>query len=93
MAKVANAAMDAVLPFRRTPANILVRGFEYSPAGLAKALTSDMVQVARGKMSGAEAIDHIASGLTGSALFALGAYLLSEGIVTAVAATMRNRTI
>ena len=82
MAKVANAAMDAVLPFRRTPANILVRGFEYSPAGLAKALTSDMVQVARGKMSGAEAIDHIASGLTGSALFALGAYLLSEGIVT-----------
>lgn len=82
MAKVANAAMDAVLPFRRTPANILVRGFEYSPAGLAKALTSDMVQVARGKISGAEAIDHIASGLTGSALFALGAYLLSEGIVT-----------
>ncbi len=81
-AKVANAAIDAVLPFRRTPANILVRGFEYSPAGLAKALTADLIQVKRGRMSGAEAIDHIAAGLTGSGLFALGAYLLSEGIVT-----------
>ena len=81
-AKVANAAIDAVLPFRRTPANILVRGFEYSPAGLAKALTADLIQVKRGRMSGAEAIDHIAAGLTGSGLFALGAYLLSAGIVT-----------
>ncbi len=81
-AKVANAAIDAVLPFRRTPANILVRGFEYSPAGLAKALTADLIQVKRGRMSGAEAIDHIAAGLTGSGLFALGAYLLSQGIVT-----------
>ena len=81
-AKVANAAIDAVLPFRRTPANILVRGFEYSPAGLAKALTADLIQVKRGRMSGAEAIDHIAAGLTGSGLFALGAYLLAQGIVT-----------
>ena len=81
-AKVANTAIDAVLPFRRTPANILVRGFEYSPAGLIKSLTSDLLQVKRGNMSGAEAIDHIAAGLTGSGLFALGAWLLSEGLVT-----------
>lgn len=73
---------EAVLPFKRTPANILVRGLEYSPAGLAKALTADLIQVKRGNMTGAEAIDHIASGLTGSALFALGAYLFSQGIVT-----------
>ena len=80
--KVANAAIDAVLPFRRTPANILVRGFEYSPLGLAKSLTADLVQVKRGNMSGAQAIDNIAAGLTGSGLFALGAYLLAQGIVT-----------
>ena len=81
-ARAANMAIDAVLPFRRTPANILVRGMEYSPAGLAKALTADLIQVKQGKMSGAEAIDHIAAGLTGSALFALGAYLFAQGIVT-----------
>lgn len=80
--KVANAAIDAVLPFRRTPANILVRGFEYSPLGLAKSLTADLVQVKRGNMSGAQAIDNIAAGLTGSGLFALGAMLLAQGIVT-----------
>lgn len=80
--KAANTAIDAVLPFRRPPANILVRGFEYSPAGLLKSLTADLYQVKRGNMSGAEAIDHIAAGLTGSALFGLGMYLLSEGLVT-----------
>lgn len=82
VANVLGPAGEAILPFKRTPANILVRGLEYSPAGLAKALTADLIQVKRGNMTGAEAIDHIASGLTGSALFALGAYLFSQGIVT-----------
>lgn len=82
VANVLGPAGEAILPFKRTPANILVRGLEYSPAGLAKALTADLIQVKRGNMTGAEAIDHIAAGLTGSALFALGAYLFSQGIVT-----------
>lgn len=82
VANVLGPAGEAILPFKRTPANILVRGLEYSPAGLAKALTADLIQVKRGNMTGADAIDHIASGLTGSALFALGAYLFSQGIVT-----------
>lgn len=82
VSKAANVALDAVLPFRRTPANILVRGFEYSPLGLAKSLTADLYKVKQGKISAAEAIDHIAAGLTGTGLFALGAYLFSEGIVT-----------
>lgn len=75
-------AGEAVLPFKRTPANILVRGLEYSPAGFLKAITYDLIQVKRGKMTGAEAIDHIAAGLTGSGLMALGAYLFAQGIVT-----------
>lgn len=75
-------AGEAVLPFKRTPANILVRGMEYSPAGFFKAITYDLIQIKRGRMTGAEAIDHIASGLTGSGLMALGAYLFAQGIVT-----------
>ena len=82
VANVLGPAGEAVLPFKRTPANILVRGFEYSPAGLMKGLTADLVQVKRGKLSAAEAIDHIAAGLTGSGLFALGALLFAKGIVT-----------
>lgn len=82
IARALGPAGEAVLPFKRTPANILVRGMEYSPAGLAKALIYDLIQVKRGKLTGAEAIDHIASGLTGSGLMALGSYLFAQGIVT-----------
>lgn len=80
--KDAGVVGQAILPFSRTPANILARGVEYSPAGLAKALTYDLYQVQRGNKTAAQAIDNIAAGLTGSALLALGAYLFSEGLVT-----------
>ncbi len=81
---------EAVLPFKRTPANILVRGLEYSPAGLAKSvlpiklgpLKGDLYKVRKGEMSAAEAIDHAAAGLTGTGLLALGAYLASLGLVS-----------
>lgn len=82
IARALGPAGEAVLPFKRTPANILVRGMEYSPAGFFKAITYDLIQIKRGRMTGAEAIDHIASGLTGSGLMALGAYLFAQGIVT-----------
>lgn len=80
--KAINALAEGVLPFRRTPANILVRGAEYGPLGLIKSLTYDLVQVKKGNMSGAEAIDHIAAGLTGSGLIGLGALLFLSGAVT-----------
>ena len=75
-------AGEAILPFKRTPANVLVRGVEYSPVGLARGLKNYLWDVKRGKMTGAEAIDRIASGLTGTGLFALGAALYSLGAVT-----------
>ena len=43
--------MKAVLPFKRTPANILVRGMEYSPAGLAKPLTYDLIHTGKSAAS------------------------------------------
>lgn len=73
---------EAVLPFKRTPANILVRGFEYSPLGLAKGLTYDLYQVKKGNMTGAQAIDNIAAGMTGTGLMALGWLMAAAGIVS-----------
>lgn len=73
---------EAILPFKRTPANILVRGFEYSPIGLAKGLTYDLYKVKNGEMTGAEAIDNIAAGMTGTGLMLLGGLLAASGIVT-----------
>ena len=80
--RAANVLMEGVLPFKRTPANILARGLEYSPAGLVKALSYDLAQVHRGKMTAAEAIDNASAGLTGTGLVALGAFLAAQGLVS-----------
>ena len=79
--KAASVVLEGILPFRKTPANILVRGVEYSPLGLLKSLTYDLAQVKRGKKEAWEAIDGIAAGLTGTGLVALGVLLAAEGLV------------
>lgn len=72
---------EGVLPFRKTPANILARGVEYSPIGFIKSLFYDLHLVKKGKMQATEAIDNISAGFTGSMLFALGAYLAAQGLI------------
>lgn len=72
---------EGILPFRKTPANILVRGLEYSPLGLLKGLSYDLFQVKNEKMTAADAIDNISAGLTGTGLLVLGIYMAAEGLV------------
>lgn len=73
--------VGGVVPFKKTPINVLKRGVEYSPIGLIKGLTVDLAKVGNGTMTAAQAIDSISSGLTGTALFALGAFLAKAGIL------------
>lgn len=80
--KGVDTLIGGILPFKRTPANILVRGMEYSPAGLLKGLGDAAFNVSRGRMTAAEAIDEIAAGLTGTGLMALGVLLSRMGLVT-----------
>lgn len=79
--KAASFAADAFLPFRKTPANILTTGLDYSPVGLAKGIKEAMFDVKSGKCTAADAVDSLASGLTGTGIFALGAYLAAEGLL------------
>lgn len=44
-------------------------------------IEGDLYKVMHGTMTGAEAIDNISAGLTGSGLLALGMYLAAEGLV------------
>ncbi len=76
-----SVALEGILPFRRTPANILARGVEYSPAGIVKALSYDIYKVKKGDMTSAELIDDLSAGLTGTGLMALGVFLASQGLV------------
>ncbi|MBC8534762.1 hypothetical protein, partial [Yeguia hominis] len=74
-------AIEAVLPFKKTPINILRRGIEYSPAGLLKTLSKGVYDLKTGKITANEFIDGIASGLTGTAIMAVGMALRSLGMI------------
>lgn len=80
--KAVRGFVEGVLPFKRAPANILARGMEYSPFGLAKGIYDAIFNVRNGKMTAAEAIDSISSGLTGTGLLALGAMLAAQGLLS-----------
>lgn len=87
--KVAAVLIEGVLPFKKTPANILARAVEYSPVGLIKSLALDTKKVKayvngdiENGMSPAEFIDDISAGLTGSALMGLGILLASWGVLS-----------
>lgn len=81
--RAASYLVEGLFPFKKTPANILVRGVEYSPIGLAKGLTYDLAQVRNGNKTAAEAIDNIAAGLTGTGLVALGGLMFAKGLISA----------
>lgn len=82
-------AVDAILPFRRTPANILVRFKEYSPveviAAAAKISGKGLDKVSKGKYgwgreyTASQFCNDLASGLTGTGAMVLGS-ALGKGI-------------
>lgn len=87
--KVAAVLIEGVLPFKKTPANILARAVEYSPVGLIKSLALDTKKVKayvngdiENGMSPAQFIDDVSAGLTGTALMGLGVLLASWGVLS-----------
>lgn len=84
--KAGSVLIEGILPFRKTPANILARGVEYSPLGFLNGLKKAMFDVRKGNSTAAEAIDRISSGLTGTGLLTLGVYLAAQGVVRGLGA-------
>ena len=81
--KVSRLLVEGVMPFKKTPINIAKRGVEYSPAGIIMGIAQLTNGVKKGKVTTAQAIDNLASGLTGSALMALGVMLAKLGVIRA----------
>ena len=73
---------EGVMPFRKTPANVLVRAEEYSPLGLVNSVVTT-IQAAREKndVTGAQVVNSWAKTLTGSGLFLLGMWLQGVGFL------------
>lgn len=78
---------EAVMPFTKTPANMVARSLDYSPVGLAKGVKDFYTKGG----NPAEYIDEIAKGLTGSAGMALGAALYKSGVLTGAESENANK--
>lgn len=82
--KAAGLALDAILPFTKTPINILRRAVDYSPAGAGKGI----YHLARGIHDGNQkmivrGLDQLASAIPGTGLAMLGWFMSENDGVTA----------
>lgn len=77
----AGVALEGVLPFTKTPMNLLRRGVEYSPVSLATGVNDMLKAIRKGKVPPAEAIDRLAAGMSGTGILLLGMLLQKQGIV------------
>ena len=75
------AIFEGILPFRKTPANVLVRAEEYSPLGVVNTAVN-AYQAAKGLngKTAADVINSFSKTATGTSLFALGALLAKAGL-------------
>lgn len=80
--KAAKALAEGLLPFRRTPANVLVRAEEFSPLGLINT-TVKAAQTKKGEATANDVIESLSKSLTGSALMMLGYFLANNGYLRA----------
>lgn len=80
--KATDVLINGILPFKRTPINIVKRGIEYSPIGLTATIIKGSLDLKNGKITAAEYIDGLGAGISGSVVFALGALLASLGMAT-----------
>ena len=73
---------EGILPFKKTPINIVKRGVEYSPVGLLRGIGQAAKALEKGSLSADEVIETLAKGMTGSGIMLLGAYLAGQGLLT-----------
>ena len=78
LAKVVNAFGDGLLPFRKTPANILTQAEEFSPLGLINT-TVKAVQAKKGNATASDVINSFSKTLTGSGVLGMGMMMRALG--------------
>jgi hypothetical protein len=78
--KIANVAMGAIMPFKKTPINVAKTAVSYSPAGFVRDAVN-FFKMRKGEIDASEFIDGVAQSLTGTALLALGVALADAGVL------------
>lgn len=77
--RTGNMLLESQLPFVKTPINVFRRAVDYSPLGLIRG-TAELMLAKNAEVL-KQGIHHMATGMTGTALCAFGAYLNSKGII------------
>lgn len=74
---------NAILPFAKTPANLLLRSLDYSPAGIIRAAkqTYDIVRDPKTDLTRADVIANVSRALLGTGIGGLGYYLADMGVL------------
>lgn len=81
--KVTQVMVGGLIPFKKTPMNVAITGYQYSPLGLMTSLTKGSVDLRKGKITANQYIDNISKGLTGTGIALLGYALTEAGILKA----------
>jgi hypothetical protein len=70
-----------VIPFAKTPANLLLRAIDYSPAGFAKSITQgyQILRIRNTDLTRADVIQSLTRALFGTGLSGVGVWLSSKG--------------
>lgn len=81
---IGRIASEGLMPFRKTPANVLIRAEEYSPLGAINSIVTSIRAMQKDStITGAQVIDSWAKTLTGTGIFGLGMLLNSLGLLSA----------
>lgn len=81
--RIQHLITEGLMPFKKTPINILKRAVEYSPAGLLHTLTVKSKALTNGEITPAEYIDSLSQGLTGTEVLAMGVFMAAHGMLRA----------
>ena len=80
--KAVRVMAEGTMPFRKTPANVLVRAEEYSPIGAVNALIKTGQSISKNSdVNANDAINSWAKTLTGSTVFVVGCLLAKAGLL------------
>lgn len=78
--RAGNVAVESVLPFVKTPVNILRRSVDFSPLGLARG--SAKLGMAKNVDTFMQGVHDICTGLTGTGVMAIGMWIASKDWIT-----------
>jgi hypothetical protein len=73
---------NLVMPFAKTPANVLDKFLDYSPVGIIKATGQGLSTAGKGTFNQKKFVDTMARGLTGTGLSVLGYRMAEQGLIT-----------